>query len=216
MLFVASVYSQISTGSNTYGGGAEYVGWNATGTPTTLDIKNNSSTPSNIDFYINATKFLQVLTTGNLNIVASTNAYQINGNPVLWHNGNTTDIFLGVAAGNNSMSGHYNAIIGNTAGLALTSGHNNVALGYEALLSGTTTYVAVAVGFHAAKYTTTGCGVIAIGEESTRQNTTGSYNIGIGLYAMNRKQETNFHELPVKKILPKIFTNNPKFFLPGW
>ncbi|MEP7169347.1 MAG: hypothetical protein ABI855_08240, partial [Bacteroidota bacterium] len=66
-----------------------YLGWDNTSTSYgPLDIKNdinNSGTTYNIDFYIDANKFLQVLTGGDLNVVQSTNGYQINNNYVLWY-----------------------------------------------------------------------------------------------------------------------------------
>ena len=187
MLTYFKIEAQVDIATHNYTGGF-HAGWN---TANNLDFKIGLTTP---------TPLMTLTTTGDLNIFNATTspanktAYQIGGNNILWHNGNTTDIFVGVNAGSGSITGnHKNTIMGNTAGISLTSGYNNVAVGFEALYSGTTTYGAVAVGFHAAKYTTTGCGVIAIGEESTRQNTTGNYNIGIGVGALKGNVTGNYN-----------------------
>ena len=121
MLYVQSAYSQITKLNNTATSNMEYVGWDNLGTSKTLDIKNNSTTPNNIDFYISSTKFLQVLTGGDLNIVKSINGYQINNNYVLWHNDDPTSIFVGVGAGASqpASSTLYNTLVGNNAGNAL-------------------------------------------------------------------------------------------------
>ncbi len=57
-------YTQITKLDNTANTNSQFVGWNSIGTSKTLDIMNNSSTPFDIDFYINSNKFLQVLTGG--------------------------------------------------------------------------------------------------------------------------------------------------------
>src|ERR1022692_4305708 len=88
LLLVTTVYSQVTNLGNTNPGGVNYVGWDNLGPATTLDIMNNSSTPNNIDFYINSVKFLQVLTGGDLNVVQPANGYMIDGNYVLRHDGN--------------------------------------------------------------------------------------------------------------------------------
>lgn len=73
---------------------------------------NNSSTANNIDFYISTTKFLEVLTGGDLNVFVGGNGYKINNNYVLRNGGNTNDIFVGYNTGNATMSGHFNTLIG--------------------------------------------------------------------------------------------------------
>lgn len=112
LLLVTQSYSQITNLTTTATGANEYVGWNNAGTSKALDIKNNSLTANNIDFYISSTKFLEVLTSGDLNLVVGTSGYKIGNNYVLRNNNNTSDIFVGVGVGNATMSGHFNTLVG--------------------------------------------------------------------------------------------------------
>src|SRR5258706_154257 len=79
------------------------------------------TTSCDLPFKINGTQYMTLRTTGDLNLNVSTTGYQIGGNNILWHNGNTADIFVGVSAGNATMTGHNN-----------TTGNSNTYLGYQA------------------------------------------------------------------------------------
>lgn len=66
--------------------------------------------------------------TGDINLnqtdAATSEAYRIGGNRVLWHNNNASNLFVGVGAGlsNNSALGIDNTFVGNNAGNANTTG----------------------------------------------------------------------------------------------
>jgi hypothetical protein len=118
-----NVQGQITNTSHTYVGG-DYVGWN---TSQSLDFKIGLTTPL----------LMQLQTSGDLNLVSGVgpthvNAYQIGGLSVLWHNGNDDDIFVGVGAGNGSMTGHDNTFVGHDAGTANDDGIENTFVGYDA------------------------------------------------------------------------------------
>ncbi len=66
--------------------------------------------------------------TGDINF-ANTNALRINGNKILWHNGNTADIFVGYGAGNATMTGHSNTLFGYNAGTKISLGAYNTFAG---------------------------------------------------------------------------------------
>jgi len=200
MLFVTSVQSQVTVSSNLASASAEFVGWNGSGTAKPLDIKNNSSTPNNIDFYINSTKFLQVLTGGDLNIVANNKGYKINNDYVLWNNGISSSIFVGYLAGttggNNtflgSSAGHLNGgsnntYIGYTAGFtsAGANAYQNTAVGSQAL-NQTQAYGGSALGFNAAFSNVYGCSLTAVGEDALHDNYSGNDNCAFGHDAMTK------------------------------
>jgi|GEM_PF-2818201 len=157
-----------SSGNNTFTAGW-YLGW---------------SSSNALPFKINGTQLMTLGTAGDLNLNTSTSSYQIGGNKVLWHDGTTSDIFVGVGAGNATMSGHENTFVGNNAGnLCATTIGQNTGVGYNSLLN-TSAYGGCALGWEASKANTTGCGTVAIGESALRFNTTGNYNIAIGNIAL--------------------------------
>jgi hypothetical protein len=127
------VFAQVTNPSNTWSTNA-YCGWNST---------------NDLDFKIGVTPVLLMTlqTSGDLNINSNTNGFKIATNYVLRYNTNTSDIFVGVGAGNGTMSGHSNILVGNNAGSSLTSGEFNTALGFEALKSSTTKSTNTAIGY---------------------------------------------------------------------
>src|SRR5258706_12525139 len=106
------------------------------------------TTSCDLPFKINGTQYMTLRTTGDLNLNVSTTGYQIGGNNILWHNGNTADIFVGVSAGNATMTGHNNTAVGNSAFHSNTAGIDNVAVGYQAGDGSTSSY-GTFVGFGA-------------------------------------------------------------------
>lgn len=144
------------------------------------------------------TSGLQV-NTGNINL-NSANAYQIGGNKALWYN-NTTNIFVGVGAGNSGITTSYNSAFGNlalnsantTAGYCSafganalklnTSGGSNSAFGYNALTANTSGSNNVAHGWWAGNTNTTGSNNTFIGILAGTSNTTGSNNTCVGTLA---------------------------------
>jgi hypothetical protein len=61
---------------------------------------------------------------GDININTEDRGYRINSNFVLWHNGNTSNIYVGVGAGINS-TGSANTFVGLDAGRLAQGGHNS-------------------------------------------------------------------------------------------
>ena len=116
---------------------------------------------------------------GHMNIT-STSAYKINGNNILWHNGNTADIFVGVNAGNATMSGHNNSCFGYNTGVAITTGSSNCFAGYEAGKANTTGLQNNFFGVGTGIATTTGNYNNFFGHAAGGTNTTGSDNCYFG------------------------------------
>ena len=107
-----------------------YVGWDGiNGSSGTLDIRNDWNQP--IDFYTNTTIKMQLTANGNLDITNALNGFWINGNPVLWHNGDATSILVGVGAGHSTITGDTNTLVGNLAGFSISSGAYNTFVGQE-------------------------------------------------------------------------------------
>jgi hypothetical protein len=66
---------------------------------------------------------------GNLDINNCTCYYAINGSPVLWHNGNTSCVYVGVSAGGTGSTGNNNSFIGAIAGTSNSTGELNTFTG---------------------------------------------------------------------------------------
>ncbi len=140
---------------------------------------------------------------GDIDILPATSAYFIDGNAVLKYHGDpfaipsTTNIFVGVGAGNNNTLGANNAFVGHNAGHNNTIGLRNTCLGdsagfsnkiesdntfigfnsgYNTISGPGNTFVGVNTGFH----NTTGEGNIFMGVETGYNNTTGDYNTFVG------------------------------------
>lgn len=96
------------------------------------------------------------------------------------HNYGTDNTFVGVNAGNFSMTGDSNTAIGVKALFSNTSGVDNTATGDSALLSNTIGSNNTAHGSQALLLNTTGGGNAATGDFSLYNNTTGNYNTAIG------------------------------------
>ncbi|HKR05075.1 MAG TPA: tail fiber domain-containing protein [Bacteroidia bacterium] len=148
--------AQSSSALNTFNA-AYYLGW---------------STSNALPFKINGTQLMTLGTAGDLNLNTSTSTYQIGGNKVLWHDGTTSDIFVGVNAGNSTMSGHLNTLVGYNAGNSLTSSQKNTFVGYEAGKSATAVYNAGDPGN------------VAIGYQSLYSNDDMLYNTAVGHQAL--------------------------------
>ena len=153
----------------------------------------------------------QTINTGNLDLDDSTGAttgnIRKNGTRFL-HNSGTDNVFLGLAAGNFSMTGARNVGIGpsalasNTTGFdnaaggenALTdntTGHDNTAFGSGALDNNSTGISNTAIGSFALPNVTTGDSNVAIGERAGLFLTTGSENIYIGAGSTGTGTESN-------------------------
>ncbi len=128
------------------------------------------------------------------------NGYQINGTLELFAD-NSNDVMVGPGAGNRSMTGHANQLMGDVAGLNLTSGSGNSIIGASAGLTSTTASYNVFLGYTAGEGVTTGQfntflggqtgatsgetsnGNVFVGFNAGQANTTGSSNIFLGANA---------------------------------
>ena len=134
---------------------------------------------------------------GNINLKASTSA---TGNLLkdgvrFLHSFGTGNTFLGVSAGNFTLTGSNNVGVGGEALLDLTSGSANTALGRAALAQTTTGANNTAVGTSALLFNKTGSRNTAVGEEALFVNT-GNDNTAVGEDAL-RSNQTAFDNTAV-------------------
>jgi len=110
--------------------------WLTTGNTTAGTEKLGSSSGNfNLDFYINNTNWMSLLTSGDLNIVQPSKGYKIDSEFVLWHNNIPSNIFVGVGTGS---TGTDNTFVGsNTAGNLGNTGTGNSFIGSNAGFSNT-------------------------------------------------------------------------------
>ncbi len=147
---------------------------------------------------------LQTIDSGNLDLDPSTAAsgnVTKNGSLFL-HNLGVDNTFLGLSAGNGTLTGTRNTAVGanvmtnattasfNTAGGTsalrnVTVGANNTAYGLEALFSTTTGSSNTAIGAGALHSSTTANSNTAVGSLALWANTTGIQNTAVGIVALN-------------------------------
>jgi len=128
--------------------------------------------------------------TGNLTLQDSTSAAAGNilkgaGRPFIHNFGPTgTNTFIGIYAGNFTMTGDNNTGSGLYALFSNTTGILNTATGSQALLGNTTGSENTASGFNALSFNTTGSSNTAIGAQALGSNTTGNDNTASGVNAL--------------------------------
>ena len=127
-------------------------------------------------------QFLLDLIGGDIN-TQSARGYRIDTFYVLRNNNHHEDIFVGVGAGNATMTGHYITSVGNLAGHANTTGTYNTFLGYGSGYNNTTGSSNTSIGHTAMCANTTGVDNTFTGSVAGYHNTTGSYNTFIGAQA---------------------------------
>jgi trimeric autotransporter adhesin len=133
---------------------------------------------------------------GNLNLPATTTGgttgvISLGGAPFAHNfatpgNPNAGNTFLGVGAGNFSLTGAANTAVGASALTHNTTGYGNAAFGAQALLNNTTGTANVAFGVDALTNNTTGDNDSAFGGSALQFNTTGPYNSAFGSQALQR------------------------------
>jgi len=149
---------------------------------------------------------------GDINLHTFTNSYRIgdgstgNSFRVLWHNGDTSSIYVGVGAGISTTpsSTLNNTLIGNNAGTSIVNAFRNVAIGQGALqnlvnpiggesentavgvraLQHNYAYGGCALGYQAGQNNDYGCSLVAIGEEAAQLSLHGNNNMAIGEAAL--------------------------------
>ena len=105
--------------------------------------------------------------------------------PFIHSFGSTNNTFLGVQAGNLTMTGTgLNTAIGNYALTSNTTGYGNTAVGTETFRYNTTGYSNTAVGTSALTSNTTGVTNTAVGYSALLLNTTANNNTAVGGYSL--------------------------------
>ncbi|HTD24372.1 MAG TPA: H-type lectin domain-containing protein [Terriglobales bacterium] len=104
----------------------------------------------------------------------------IGGAPFLHSFGSPANTFVGLAAGNLSLTGALNTVVGNGALSHETSGDSNTAIGVNALYTNTIGVGNTSTGVSALNSNTQGGFNTAIGMAALFSNTAGNYNVAIG------------------------------------
>jgi hypothetical protein len=128
----------------------------------------------------------QLEITGNLRLPATTataGIIKVGGDRFI-HNYGYENTFVGVNAGNLTMTGYDNTANGTSALFSNTAGYWNTANGTNALYSNTTGYANTANGGYALYSNTTGWLNTANGYQALDSNTTGSANTANGFQAL--------------------------------
>ena len=199
-------FSQVTLFGNSNTGGVNFIGWDATGTPSPLDFRNDHPWwPYN--FWTNngvstTTLSLTPNTTGaDLSILDAYSGYQIANRYVLWNNGMSSNIYLGIGAGN-ALSAGGNTFVGNNAGNLTLDAYNvyvgsnaapiassckkNVILGANSALNmQTDSYNNVAIGMQVAPFMDLVNSNVYIGAFSAASNKDGNENVYIGTNSGN-------------------------------
>lgn len=139
------------------------------------------------DVGIGVTPVEQLQITGNFRIPASTSTVgQIKqGSSRIFHSFGTNNLFLGVAAGNFTMTGSGgNTVVGNNAFTDNTTGIANTVMGSNASQGNTTGGSNASFGHSALNVNTTGGSNAAFGRSALQNNDTGSDNVAVGRNAL--------------------------------
>ena len=139
----------------------------------------------------------QTIGTGNLELgtsTATTGNLTKNGERFL-HSFGVFNTFLGVTAGNFTMTGSHNAAFGTQSLVSNTTGDFNTASGAAALLTNTVGDFNTADGADALRLNTTGWGNTAVGAAALSNHTTGDDNTAVGEQAgiYNRTGSNNVY-----------------------
>lgn len=94
--------------------------------------------------------------------------------------------FLGVDAGNSTVTGLNNVAVGNESSKSLTTGINNVSVGRYSFRSNTIGSANVALGSSSLRDNISGVQNVGIGWNSLLLNTTGNYNMAIGTQTLGK------------------------------
>lgn len=118
---------------------------------------------------------------GDIAVRPLTNGYRIGNNYVLWNNGTTSNIFVGVNAGNANAFSNC-TFVGNNAGLVNT-GNTNTFMGANSGMSNTAGRNNSFFGYNAGQGTTTGIANTFSGYEAGFSNIVGIQNTFMGWHA---------------------------------
>ena len=124
---------------------------------------------------------------GNLNFATATAAnpgiIEINDTR-FFHNYGTANLFIGLNAGNSTLTGTGLIGIGTEVLENLTNGSNNIAVGYRALRANTTGWGNIAIGISAMSLNTSGRQNFGLGTLALGANLGGYENVAIGASAL--------------------------------
>lgn len=120
---------------------------------------------------------------GDINVYTSDKGYRLDGDYVLWHDGDDNNIYVGVGPGLSNTTGTNNTFMGNDAGASNTTGSNNTFVGVEAgysnLVGAANTFIGYQSGY--SNITTGGYGWNTFtGYKTGYSNTTGIANCFYG------------------------------------
>ncbi len=123
---------------------------------------------------------------GNLVLAPSTatNGNVLKGPDAFIHDYGVMNTFVGLGAGNFTLTAQQNSGLGFGALANVSSGNDNTASGGYALAANTTGAFNTAVGANALRFNTVGSGNTAQGVSALRQSTTGVDNTGVGVRAL--------------------------------
>ena len=130
-----------------------------------------------------------------------------NGNRLI-HTYGTNNMFIGIGAGNFTLTDELNLAVGEEALAALTTGGGNIAIGYQSLENNTTGDSNVAIGKRTLRANTSGRDSFALGENALSANISGYANIAIGRFAMFTNSTGNYNVGIGEKAL-ELNTNAP-------
>lgn len=191
--------------------GQAAIGFGGGGTTTDLDIYIGRDGSGNLVFQTNSASThntrMTITSGGDVNLNGSSNSYQINSNKVLWNNGHSEDIFVGVGAGA-STTGLYNTFIGYNSGNSNSTGTSNVATGYQALATNSGGANNNAYGYRAL-YVNTASSNNAFGYAALTVNSSGLANTAMGHGALTTNLTgSNCSALGYQSLLNSTADNN--------
>jgi hypothetical protein len=127
-------------------------------------------------------KGLTVGTTGKILMASSTASLGVSWETAIFAKNSSSTIYS-YNAGNSTMTGGNNFMVGNWAGTSTTSGYGNNFIGFRAGASTTTGFYNDFIGYSAGASNTTGTYNVALGYMAGFSNKTGSGDVFIGPYA---------------------------------
>lgn len=155
------------------------------------------TTTNNVGIGTATPSFKVEVSGGSINIISTgSESYMINGLPVLWHNANINNIFVGVEAGNSISTGTANTFMGYRAGASnteadgntlvgeyageLTVADKNSFFGWHSGISNENGERNVFIGALAGRDNEDGTGNVFVGNNAGEWNVDGQYNVAIG------------------------------------
>lgn len=130
------------------------------------------------------------------NTTGSTLGVLFKGTERFMHNYGTSNMFLGINAGNYTMTtdASFNTGIGNSNMLNLTTGALNTSLGYRALLNNTSGSNNTALGVNSLLANTSGDAITSVGVNTFFKNTTGINSTAVGVNSLFNNINGSFND----------------------